>query len=129
MENTSAVAALFRFTEPDETVATGTTIFRRGEPGDCMYVVRSGRVEIIVGDGTVLQVGPGGAFGELALVDDGPRSADAVAVEETSLVRVDARKFQFLIQQHPFFALAIMKLMAERLRRMNERVVAAQSQA
>ena len=127
MDNTSAVAALFRNADPDETVAAGGAIFRRGDPGDCMYVVRSGRVDIVVGDGTVLQVGPGGAFGELALIDDGPRSAGAVAVEETSLVRVDARRFQFLVQQHPFFALAIMKLMAERLRGMNEKAVTAQS--
>ena len=123
METSSAVASLFRFADADEPVASGTAVFRQGDPGDCMYVVRTGRVDIVVAGETVQQIGPGGVFGELALVDAGPRSATAVAVEESSLVRVDARKFQFLVQQHPFFALEVMKLMAQRLRGMNERRV------
>ena len=85
-----------------------------------MYVVRTGEVEISVSGKTVMQIGPGGVFGELALVDTGARSATATASVATTLVRVDARKFQFLVQQHPFFALEVMKLMAERLRHMNE---------
>jgi CRP-like cAMP-binding protein len=125
METSSSVASFFRFTDADQAAAAGTWIFRQGEPGDCMFVVRTGRIDIVVADKTIEQIGPGGVFGELALVDAGPRSAGAVAVEDSTLVRVDTHKFQFLVQQRPFFALEVMKLMAERLRGMNERLVGA----
>jgi len=122
METSSAVASLFRFSDDTERVAAGTVIFRDGDPGDCMFVVRSGQIAIGIAGATVVTVGPGGVVGELALVDTGLRSATATAVVETELVRVDARKFQFLIQQHPFFAIEVMKVMAGRLRDMNARL-------
>lgn len=122
METSNAVASLFRFSDDTENFAAGTVIFREGDPGECMFVVRSGQIAISVAGSAVLTVGPGGVIGELALVDTGLRSATATATVDTELVRVDARKFQFLIQQHPFFGLEVMKVMAGRLREMNERL-------
>jgi CRP-like cAMP-binding protein len=61
-------------------------------------------------------------FGEMALIDDAPRTASAVAKSDCRVLRIDARRFQSLVQKTPDFALQIMAVMAERLRRMNRRV-------
>jgi CRP-like cAMP-binding protein len=89
----------------------GKTVFREGQPG------REGEVEIVAA-GRVLEIaGPGSVVGELALIDRAPRSATATALTDSRLVPVDAKRFQFMIQQTPFFALQVMGIMAERLRR------------
>ena len=95
----------------------GKTIFREGEPGEHMYVVVEGEVEIAAA-GRVLEIArPGSVVGELALIDRAPRSATATALTAARLVPVDAKRFQFMVQQTPFFALQVMSIMAERLRR------------
>jgi CRP-like cAMP-binding protein len=95
----------------------GKTVFSEGEPGAFMYVVVEGEVEIVAA-GQVLEIaGPGSTVGELALIDHAPRSASAVARTNVRLVPVDAKRFQFMVQQTPFFALQVMSIMAERLRR------------
>jgi CRP/FNR family cyclic AMP-dependent transcriptional regulator len=90
---------------------------RNGRPGDVLYVVLSGTVEIRIGRKVVETVGEGGIVGEMALIDRSPRSADAVAASEAVVVSIDERRFLFLVQQTPFFALNVMRVMAERLRR------------
>ena len=70
----------------------------------------------------VEEVGPGSVFGEMALIERAPRVATARAVTSCRMVRVDERRFRFLVQQHPLFALPIMRVMASRLRRMNDRL-------
>lgn len=97
--------------------AAGTTIFNAGDPGDRMYVVKEGEVEIRLGDQVVERIGPEGIFGELALIDHEPRSATAVASEDTSLYPVDQRMFLFMVDETPFFAISVMRVMSERLRR------------
>jgi CRP-like cAMP-binding protein len=107
------------FSRADDWVgfAVGKTVFREGEPGEFMYVVVEGEVEIAAA-GRVLEVaGPGSIIGELALIDHAPRSATAIARTAARLVPVDAKRFQFMVQQTPFFALQVMSIMAERLRR------------
>jgi len=56
-------------------------------------------------------------IGELAPIDHGPRSATAVAVTPYTLAPIDEKQFQFMVQQTPFFALQVMRVLAERLRR------------
>jgi CRP/FNR family transcriptional regulator, cyclic AMP receptor protein len=108
---------LFRHAEKWLGFEPGKTVFNEGEPGDCMYVVVEGEIEIISG-GKVLEVaGPGSTVGELALIDHGPRSASAIARTNARLVPLDAKQFQLMVQQTPFFALQVMSIMAERLRR------------
>ena len=107
---------LFRL-QPGEEYAPGTVIFRQGDPGDEMYVVQEGQVEIRLGDEVVETLGPGEIFGELALIDDQPRSATAVAVTASRLAAVPEARFHFMVQQTPRFALQVMRVMAERLRR------------
>ena len=102
-----------------QSFAAGEKIFLQDEAASQMYVVRSGRVQIIT-YGTVLEnVGPGGVFGEMAMIDAGPRSAAALASEATEVALIDQELFLKLIQQQPAFALGVMRLLVQRIRRMN----------
>lgn len=103
-----------------ETYAPGDVIFSAGDDGRHLYVVRSGEVSIKVGQTVVDIVGRGGIFGEMALIDSGPRSASAIATTACEVLPVDERKFIFLVHETPFFALDVMRSLAERLRKMNE---------
>ena len=99
--------------------AAGERIFVQDDEGSCMYVVRSGKVNITT-FGTVLEtVGPNGMFGEMALIDGSPRSATAVAAEATEVAPIDRRAFAHLVRQDPDFALRVMRLLASRIRHMN----------
>jgi len=95
----------------------GDTIFDRGDSADNMYIVKEGEVDIRVNGATVETVAPGGIFGEMALIDSSPRAAAAVARTDCQLVKVDQRRFTFLIQQTPFFAVHVMRVLANRLRK------------
>jgi CRP-like cAMP-binding protein len=97
----------------------GTVVFAAGDSGREMYVVRSGEVELKIGDTLLETVGPGGILGELALVDPAPRSASAIAGEDCSLVRVDKEAFEDLVRKVPGLALEVMRVMARRLRKAN----------
>jgi CRP-like cAMP-binding protein len=100
----------------------GETIFHEGDSGARMYVVITGSVRLSVMGRTLEKVGPGGVFGEMALIDASPRSASAVAVTACTLVPINADRFTSLIRETPAFALEIMKAMAMRLRSMDRRV-------
>ena len=108
---------IFRGEEDAKVYQPGDPVFQSGECGEHMYVVLKGRIDIKIGDQIVETVQPGGIFGELALIDDEERSADAVAQTEVELALVDKKRFTYLVQNHPFFALYVLKLLAERLRR------------
>lgn len=102
-----------------ETFDAGQKVFLADESGGRMFVVKSGRVQIIT-YGTVLEnVGPGGIFGEMALIDGAPRSAAALASERSEVLSIDRTQFLALVAERPAFALAIMALLANRIRKMN----------
>ena len=61
-----------------------------------------------------------GIFGEMALIDDSPRSATAVALTDVTLAPIKENQFLFLVQNTPFFALSVMRVLARRLRRQNK---------
>ena len=103
-------------------VAAGETIFRHYDMGSEMYVVLEGHVELTIGPNTVETLGPGEPFGEMALIDQAPRTATATARTEVKLAVIPEKRFLFLVQTTPYFALDIMKAMADRLRKMNARV-------
>lgn len=96
--------------------SAGTVIFKQGDHGNAMYVVKTGEVEIKIGDQVIQSHGPGHLFGEMALIDNAPRSADAVAKTDCDLVAIDESRFLFLVQHSAFFALQVMRIMADRLR-------------
>lgn len=107
----------------------GQCVFKAGDRGDAMYVVVEGKVEILVGSTAVEIAGPGSIEGEMALVDNEPRSATVVAKTHCRLVMVDQGQFQYLVSKGPFFALQVMKVMADRLRTMNARIRPKTNQA
>lgn len=113
--------SIFRNAETN-TYKAGNVIFATGEPGKVMYVVSEGEVEIKVGGSVVESISPGSIFGEMALIDNSPRSATAVAKTDCKVVPLDQRRFQFLVQETPFFALQVMSIMANRLRNANSRM-------
>ncbi len=110
------LALLMRSGEPEE-FAAGQTVFAEGDPGDRMYLVKSGSVSLAAHGSELESIGPGGLFGEMAVIDREPRSATVVAETDCELVAVDKRRFWFLVQETPYFAEIVMKVMAERLRR------------
>ena len=95
----------------------GSIIFSAGDPGDVMYIVKTGEVEIKVGERVIETHDQGNLIGEMSIIDQSPRSATAVAKTDCQLVAVDEKRFLFLVQQTPFFALQVMHIMAERLRK------------
>lgn len=98
--------------------STGQTVFAEGAPADGMYAVIEGEVDIVI-EGKVREtVRSGGVFGELALLDNHPRSATAVARVDSVIAVVGANRFEILVQKAPFFALQVMQVMAARLRRL-----------
>lgn len=104
--------------EPDVRKFTaGEAVFTEGEPGDCMFAVVEGDVAIRKGERVLEHVHAGGVFGEMALIDKTPRSASAVAVTDCQVVAVAEKRFMYLVQQTPYFALEIMHVLADRLRR------------
>ena len=109
---------LFRNETDVERFATGDTIFREGDPGDALYVVVDGSVELTANGQWVETLGPGGIMGEMALIDQGPRAATAVALTPCGLARIPEKRFLFMVRETPHFALQIMRVMADRLRRM-----------
>ena len=93
---------------PTRYFAKGATIFREGEQGGEFFVVVRGQVEIKSGNRWFETVGQNGIFGEMALIDDGPLSATVVALTDVTLVPIQ------------FFALRVMRVLANRLRRQNK---------
>jgi CRP/FNR family transcriptional regulator, cyclic AMP receptor protein len=97
----------------------GETIFKKGDPGECMFAVVTGAVEIHLGNTVAERVVPGGVCGEMALIDKLPRSASAVAAADCSLAAIDEKRFLRLVEQTPRFALQVMQVITQRLRRAN----------
>ena len=112
-------AELFRQESNTVQLAPGGFLFREGEKGDKMYVLLEGEIDIFLGDFVLETAGPGALLGEMALIDDTPRTANAVAKTASKLAPIDRRRFHFLVQQTPHFATHVMKILANRLRHMN----------
>jgi CRP/FNR family cyclic AMP-dependent transcriptional regulator len=95
----------------------GHVIFTEGATGDCMYAVIGGEVDIVVNGRVIETVGESQIFGEMALVEDMPRTATAVAKTDAKIVKVDRNRFLFMVQQTPYFALNVLTVVTQRLRR------------
>ena len=94
----------------------GKIIMVAGQSGALMYVVTEGRVAISIRGAIVERIGPGGVFGEMALVDQSPRAANAVAETEVSLLAINRNVFLNLVKSTPTFGIALLSATAERLR-------------
>jgi len=104
-----------------KSFSAGQHIFKEGQPGDVMYIVAEGEVDILINGIVIETVAPGGILGEMALIDNKARSATAIAKTDCNLLPINRTHFVFLVQETPNFALQVMQVMAERLRRMNSR--------
>jgi CRP/FNR family cyclic AMP-dependent transcriptional regulator len=98
----------------------GETIFKEGDSALELFVVKSGSVDIRLGNRVLETVRENGIFGEMALIDSEPRSATVIAATDVDLVPVGEKQFLFLVSQTPFFALKVMRVLAGRLRTANK---------
>ena len=102
-------------------VPAGRTVFSQGDPGDALYVVVSGAVEVRGerdGQGErVAVLGPGDCLGEMALVTGDPRSATVVALSPTRLLRLDKERFRALSERHPVFLRELARVLCRRIAR------------
>jgi CRP-like cAMP-binding protein len=110
-----------------ERCRRGKTIFRRASPGTAMMAVLRGSVKICTvsrnGKEAVLNViGPGQVFGEIAVLDGGPRTADAVALVESEILVLDRRDFMPVLRAHPELAQRLLEVLCGRLRKTSEQL-------
>ncbi len=103
-----------------ETFLAGEKIFEIGQAGEVMYFVKSGEVSITLDGKELVLVGAGEIFGEMALIDAKIRSANAIAKTDSQVVAINEKYFTFLVQEHPYFALNVMRVLTERLRKKSE---------
>lgn len=116
---------LFRNDHDTQDFAAGTVIFETGMPGDHLYIIQQGEVEIQYQGQPLTILGEGEALGEMAVIQPGsPRSATAIAKTDCRLVTIDQKRFTFLVQQSPYFAIEVMKTLAERLTRTTQKLEA-----
>ena len=104
---------------------SGTPLFYRGDPGDAMYLIETGRVRISVKDAdghdaTLAELRDGEFFGEMAILDEQPRSADATVVQSARLGVLSRDDFRAFLHKNPDIALGILTAMVHRLRRTDE---------
>ena len=104
---------------PIRSFKAGEIIFRHGDPAEELYIVKSGTVEIRLGNRLLDTLPELSIFGEMALIDRSPRSATVVAATDTTIVPVDEKQFLFLVSRTPHFALNVMRVLAQRLRTTN----------
>jgi len=104
---------------PVQSFKAGDIIFREGDPAEEFYVVKSGSVEIRLGNRLLDTLPERSIFGEMAIIDKSPRSATAVAATDVTLVPVGEKQFLFLVSRTPYFALNVMRVLAQRLRTSN----------
>jgi CRP/FNR family transcriptional regulator, cyclic AMP receptor protein len=104
---------------PVRSFKAGEIIFRQGDPAEELYIVKSGKVEIRLGNRLLDSLPELSIFGEMALIDHRPRSATAVAATDATVVPVSEKQFLFLVSRTPHFALNVMRVLAQRLRTTN----------
>ncbi|MEX2276162.1 MAG: cyclic nucleotide-binding domain-containing protein [Actinomycetota bacterium] len=94
-----------------------TVIAREGDPGVGLFVILEGMAEVTIGGKKRGTLGPGDFFGEIALIDRGPRSATVTATTEVRAAALTEWTFRGLLQQHPSIAIKTLEVMAGRIRK------------
>lgn len=115
-------ANLFHHESDPKYFAAGEVIINVGDHDKHMYVLLEGEAEVLVRDQVVEVEKPGTVFGEMSMIGAREARASVRAKTDITVAVVDERRFLFLVQQHPTFALELMRLMADRLENMNERI-------
>ena len=102
------------------SVKAGEVIFKESDEARQLFIIKSGAVIIQSGNRKLAELSTNEIFGEMALIDDAPRSATAVAKTDVELVPISEKQFLFLVSQNSFFALKVMRVLARRLRVTNK---------
>ena len=110
--------ALSRVLVPESYVA-GETVFADGSAGRCLYLIRSGMLDVRKNQRLLTRLGRGAYVGEMALIDDAPRSASVVASEDCTLLRLDRAAFEDLTEDYPAMLRELCRLLAFNLREAN----------
>ncbi len=104
----------------------GEVIVRQGQPGDCMYVIQAGRVEVLAEEGgkevQLALLGEGDFFGEMAIFERAVRSATVRALGDARVLTVDRRNFLQRIQEDPSLAFRLVETMSRRIRELDRRI-------
>jgi CRP-like cAMP-binding protein len=103
-------------------VLAGGNVFVKGDPGDCMYILQSGTIDMVIGDTVIETIGANEALGFMSMIDEMPRSSTARAREACELSLIDARTFRFMVDEVPNFSTYIMRVLARRIRGMAKAV-------
>ena len=114
------ILAMFSDADKTEDYSKGTYIFHQDDPAASMYVILEGEVDILLNNRVIATLKPSYIFGEMALIDEGPRSASAFAKTDCKLVPIDKENFLYLVQQTPYFALHVMKTLSGKVRAVNK---------
>jgi CRP/FNR family cyclic AMP-dependent transcriptional regulator len=115
------VAALAAVAQ-EHAYTAGQIIVTQGTPGQAFYMVLAGRVEIVRDTNSLGTFGVGDFFGEMALLDQAPRSATIRAVEDTTCLMLSNWDFRALLEQHPSIAIKLLEVLSRRLRVADERL-------
>lgn len=115
-------ADLFHHADETIQIPAGRTIIEHGEIGQRMYVLMEGEAVVRVAGANIYLLHAGELLGEMALIDHAEAAADVVAVTDCVLAPIDEKRFLFMAQQTPSFAMEVMKVIAQRLRAMNRLV-------
>ena len=109
---------LFNNESDIRTFLAGQSIFAEGQPGDgAMYALLEGEVDIIRQERVLETIMSGNVFGEMALLDNQPRSASAIAKTDCRVAAITEKRFTLVVSQNPHFALDMMRLLVGRVRR------------
>lgn len=103
-------------------VPAGGTVFNQGDPGDCMYILQAGTIDMVIGETVIETIGANEALGFMSMIDELPRSSTARAREACELSLIDTRTFRFMVDEVPNFASYIMGVLARRIRGMSKAI-------
>lgn len=118
--------------DPFVEYAAGATVFREGDAGDDMFIIESGQIDIVRkarGDEPVATLGPGDFFGEMAVLEDQPRFAGAIARTNVRMLRIERAAFADMLRQNVEIAVRIMRKLTARIRRAEQRAQDASADA
>lgn len=116
---------LFRHDPKFLNIKQGSTLFKEGDIGDAMYVLIEGTADITISGMLFEECSPGTFMGEMAVIDSSPRNATVTARSDCKFAVIDQKRFQFLVDEAPKFAIDIMKVMSKRLKKCSAIAVAS----
>ncbi|MBD2501138.1 cyclic nucleotide-binding domain-containing protein [Anabaena azotica] len=122
MLNPVLTLAIFQKQPNPQVFSAGQVIFEEGQPGDDMYGIVEGTVDLLINGKVVETIEAGGIFGTGVLVGVDKRSYTAIAKTDCQLAYIDEKRFLFAVQETPMFALNVMRSYAERLSRLQRLV-------